>query len=314
MTKPNGISNGEVRKTKAQARRIIEHHFGTKPKRIEYQASGLSNFVFLVYHREGEFVVRICPTPGKINAYIKEQWAVGKAQEAGVPTSEILEVGNEVIPYPYMVSRKVRGQAATNHPERLVILRELGHYAALINSIPTTGFGSVFDWSNNQLSRNASWRDYLSDELRLETRLAILKKHRMLSPQKLKVLRTTLERAGKRSLKPSLNHGDIRLKNVMVNGSGKIIAIIDWEDCMSNLAPYWELSLALHDLSIDEKQEFLQGYGLSDKKVAEIAPVIKALNLINYAPHVGRLAERNDRAELEQCRTRLSGALDLYSL
>ena len=35
MTKPNGTSNGEVRKAKAQARRIIEHHFGTKPKRIE---------------------------------------------------------------------------------------------------------------------------------------------------------------------------------------------------------------------------------------------------------------------------------------
>ncbi len=314
MTKPQGTSNGEVRKVKAQARRIIEHHFGTKPKRIEYQASGLSNFVFLVYHKEGEFVVRICPTQTKLNAFIKEQWAVAKAQEAGVPTPEILEVGNEVIPYPYMVSRKVRGQAATNHPERLVILRELGHYAALINSIPTTGFGSVFDWSNNQLSRNATWRAYLTEELRLETRLAMLKKHRMLSPQKLKVLRTTLERAGKRSLKPTLNHGDVRLKNVVVNDGGKIIAIIDWEDCMSNLAPYWELSLALHDLSIDEKQEFLQGYGLPDKKVAEIAPVIKALNLINYAPHIERLAERNARAQLEQCRTRLSGALDLYSL
>src|SRR6185436_6633686 len=232
----------------------------------------------------------------------------------GVPTPEILEAGNEVIPYPYMVSRRVRGQAATNHPERLVILRELGRYAALINSISTTGFGSVFDWSNNQLSRNATWRDYLTEELRLETRLGILKKHRMLSPQKLKVLRTTVERAGKRSLKPTLNHGDLRLKNVIVNAEGKIIAIIDWEDCMSNLAPYWELSLALHDLSIDEKQEFLQGYGLSDKKLAELAPVIKALNLMNDAPQVERLVELNEKAQLERYRSRLSGALDLYSL
>jgi hygromycin-B 4-O-kinase len=150
MTKPNNTSKGEVRRAKAQARQIIEHHFGAPPKRIEYQASGLSNFVFLVYHREGEFVVRISPDP-------TQQWAVNHARAAGVPTSEILEVGNEVIPHPYMVSRKVRGQEATYHPERFLILRELGHYAALINSIPTTGFGSVFDWSNNQLSRNATW-------------------------------------------------------------------------------------------------------------------------------------------------------------
>ena len=314
MKRSADTSASEVRRAKTQARRIIEHHFGTPPKRIEYQTSGLSNFVFLVYHREGEFVVRISPDPTKLNAYIKEQWAVAKAREVGVPTPEILEVGNEVVPHPYMVSRKVRGQEATYHPERLLILRELGHYAALINSIPTTGFGSVFDWSNNLLSRNATWREYLREELRLETRLEILRKHRMLAPPKLKELRLTLEKVSKRSLKPTLNHGDVRLKNALVDKAGKILAIIDWEDCMSNLTPHWELSLALHDLSIDEKQEFLQGYGLPDKKLAELAPVIKALNLINYAPHIEHAAEANDKAKLEQYRIRLSGALDLYSL
>jgi hypothetical protein len=93
-----------------------------------------------------------------------------------------------------------------------------------------------------------------------------------------------------------------------------ITALIDWEDCVSNLAPEWELSLALHDLSIDEKQEFLEGYGLRADQVAKIAPVIKAMNLINYAPEIGRLADSNDTARLEQYRLRLSAALDLYSL
>ncbi len=82
---------------------------------------------------------------------------------------------------------------------------------------------------------------------------------------------------------------------------------------MSNLAPHWELSLALHDLSIDEKQTFLEGYGLRAAEVAEIAPVMKALNLVNYAPEVERLAESHDASGLEQYRLRLSGALDLYS-
>lgn len=313
MAKTKKTAVNELNEAKTMARRITEHHFGTKASRIEHQSSGLSNFVFLVHHAEGDFVVRISPDPTRINAFIKEQWAVGQAREAGVPTAEILEVGNSVIPHPYMVARRVRGRAATEHPERLAILREMGRYAALINAIRTTGFGSVFDWSNNQLSRNATWKEYLHVELRLDARLEILRRRRMLTAPRLKTLRAILEKAGTRAAKPALNHGDMRLKNTMVDDAGKITAIIDWEDCVSQLAPQWELSLALHDLSIDEKQQFLSGYGLPDKQLMTLAPAIKAFNVINYAPYIELAAERNDRAQLEQYRARLSGALDLYS-
>jgi aminoglycoside phosphotransferase (APT) family kinase protein len=310
----NGEAIPDVSEAKKLAKQIVEHHFGSKPKRLEHQSSGLSNFVFMVHHSEGEFIVRINPDATKLNAYIKEQWAVNKAREVGVPTPEILEVGNEVIPHPYMVSRKAEGKEATEHPERLSIVREMGRYAALINSIPTDGFGSVFDWSSNQLSRNATWKEYLHNELRLEARLALLKKYRLLPPKKLEQVRSILEKAGKRSLKPRLSHGDIRLKNVLVDDGGKITAFLDWEHCVSTLAPQWELSLSLHDLTVDEKQEFLLGYGLATKKLTEIAPVIKALNLINYAPFAEQFANLNDKAQLEQYKLRLSGALDLYSL
>lgn len=314
MKKVQEAQSGDVHKAKAMARRLIEYHFKTKPKRILYQAGGLSNFVFLIQHAEGDFVVRIGQSPGKINAYIKEQWAVAKAREAGVPTPQILEVGNEAIPSPYMILQQVRGQAATYHPERLAIVREMGHYAALINSIPTSGFGHVFDWSSNQLSRHETWNDFLYEELQLEARLGILKKCKMLAPSKLKQLRLILEKGSGRKPVPALNHGDVRLKNVLVDKSGKITALIDWEDCMSNLTPHWELSLALHDLSIDEKLEFLAGYGLPDEKVREIAPLVKALNIINYVPQIEQLVEANDAAQLEKYHLRLSGALDLYCL
>jgi aminoglycoside phosphotransferase (APT) family kinase protein len=309
----NGEAIPDVNEAKKLAKLIMEHHFGSKPKRLEHESSGLSNFVFSVQHSEGEFIVRINPDATKLNAYIKEQWAVNKAREAGVPTAEILEVGNEVIPHPYMISRKAEGKEATEHPERLAIVREMGRFAALINSVPTDGFGSVFDWSSNQLSRNETWKEYLHNELRLDARLALLKKYRILTPKKLEQVRFILEKAGKRSLKPRLSHGDIRLKNVLVDDSGKITALLDWEHCVSTLAPQWELSLSLHDLTIDEKQEFLTGYGLPSKKLTEMAPVIKALNVINYAPFVEQFANLNDKAQLEHYKLRLSGALDLYS-
>lgn len=151
----------EVNKFKKLARHLIKHHLGTAARRIEHKSSGLTNFVFVVKHSAGDFVVRISPDAARINSFIKEQWAQKAAREAGVPVPEILEVGSEIIPHPYMISGTVSGEEATHHPKRLEILREMGRYAALINSIRTNGFGQTFDWSENQLSRNETFKDYL---------------------------------------------------------------------------------------------------------------------------------------------------------
>jgi aminoglycoside phosphotransferase (APT) family kinase protein len=300
-------------RARAMARKIISHHFAAPPSRLVRQDGGLSNHVFVVKHKEGDLVVRLSSDPARLNAYIKEQWAAAKAKELKVPVPEILEVGNQVIPFPYMISRRAEGGEATFHPKRLEILRELGSIAARINTIPTNGFGTTFDWSNNQLSLNDSWEEFLNKELDIESRFKMLSKRNMLSRPQIKKIAEILRAMGKRPVKPRLNHGDLRLKNVLVSREGAIKAVIDWEDCIS-LLPFWELSVALHDLSIDEKQAFLDGYGLKQPKIVEMAPMIKALNVINYAPEIERLAEAKDFARLEQYRTRLGGALDLYCL
>ena len=46
----------------------------------------------------------------------------------------------------------------------------------------------------------------------------------------------------------------------------------------------------------------------------EMAPLIKAINVINYAPHIEQLNATSDAAKLARYRLILSGALDLYSL
>lgn len=304
----------EAKKWHDLARKIIAHHFGSKPSRIVYKASGLSNFVFAVKHSEGDFIVRISPDATKLNNFIKEQWAEEHAAKAGVPVAEILEVGNEVVPFPYMIVRQVKGSEATFSEHRLDIVREMGRYGAIINSIPTKGFGNTFDWSNNQLSFNETFGEYLENALQVESKIEILEKHKMISGEKAKSLRKIFSDAKKLKVKPHLTHGDLRLKNVLVDDDGKITAIIDWETCTSNIAPHWELSLALHDLWVDEKQAFLEGYGITPKEYSEIAPLVKAFNLVNYAPTVEGMANAKDKKRLEEYRIRLGGELDLYSL
>jgi hygromycin-B 4-O-kinase len=102
----------------------------------------------------------------------------------------------------------------------------------------------------------------------------------------------------------------MRLKNMLLDDNGKIQAILDWENCTSNLAPYWELSIALHDLCIDEKEAFLEGYGLAPRDYAKLALGVKTLNILNYAPTIDEALKTKNRARLDSLRARLHGALD----
>ena len=303
---------GAIRHYRRLAKRIVEHHFGQPPTRIVYKRSGLSNNVFVVNHVEGQFVVRISPEAGKTEAFRKELWATQKAREVGVPSPEVLAVGN-IGSEPYMITRRVTGTEATHHPRRGPIVHEIGRYAQIINSIRTTNFGSNFDWTTNG-PQHSTWAEYLDKEWQFEQRLGVFAQHKILSSQQIQQLRKIIDDTRTMHFEPSLNHGDLRLKNVIVDDDGQIAAIVDWEDCLSTIAPQWELSISLHDLSIDEKHLFLEGYGLGLAQVEEMAPLIKAFNIVNYSNAIARAVETGDQKSGADFRLRLSGALDLYSL
>ena len=134
------------------ARQLIEYHYKKKALTIQPLGGGLSNFVFGVTAGREELVVRMSEEREKINFFLKEQWAVARAKEKGVPVPEILEVGNDIIPVPYMIMRKINGEEASHHPDRWEIIKEMGRFAAIIHTIPTNCYGHMFDWSQNTLS------------------------------------------------------------------------------------------------------------------------------------------------------------------
>jgi aminoglycoside phosphotransferase (APT) family kinase protein len=164
------------------------------------------------------------------------------------------------------------------------------------------------------LSRADTWADFLKNHLRASDRLAVLVQHAMLDRRAAKAVRDCVATMQRWSGPPVLQHGDLRLKNLLVDRDGKVVALIDWDDCLSAIGPHWDLALALHDLSIDQKQAFLDGYGMPDDAVRAAAPFWKALNILNYAPVIEGLAEAGDERTLAAYRLRLAGAFDLYSL
>jgi hygromycin-B 4-O-kinase len=308
-----GDQPSDIRHYRNVAKRIVQQHFGKPASRIVYKSSGRTNFVFTVNHVEGQFVVRISPDGDRIKAFQKELRASHKAREAGVPTPEVLAVGTDPMSEPYMITRRVTGIEASHNPTRLHIVQEMGEYAAIINSIATNGFGADFEWDEGG-NQNGTWDNYLQNEFELEKRIEILSNNRILSAETLKELERIVTDAKTNQLKTSLNHSDLRLKNMIVDEGGDIAAILDWEDCLSTIAPEWDLSIALHDLTIDEKHAFIDGYGLTVQQVEEMAPLIKAFNILNYSRTIESAVQAGDQKNLDQIKLRLAGRLDLYSL
>jgi hygromycin-B 4-O-kinase len=301
--------------TQATAAEVFQHHFGSKPRRIQNIHGGLNNFVFEARMGSDELILRISCQPDHLQKFMKEQWAVNAARKKQVPTPEILEVCNDVIELPYMISRKVTGTPAHElEGDRNAVVEQLGHYAAVINNIKTHDFGHIFDWSPNKLSRNRSWNEYLDNELAVDERVEALRTSRVVESSVLHKIQREIQAMRKWRVSPTLSHGDIRLKNVVLDKRQKIVAILDWENCTSNVSPQWELSIALHDLNIDEKEVFLRGYGIELKEYMRIASGVKILNILNYARSVRHAIDRKNTARLMTLRSRLLGAFDLYTL
>ena len=312
---PAGKTAGALspRRGRALVREIAKRHFGESPRRVEQRGGGLSNLVFEFRADGGDYIVRMHGDPGQINRYLKEQWSMASARQAGVPTPEVLEVDHHETGVPYMVSRKLEGTDAAHHPQRLPLLHELGRLAARVHQVRTEGFGQVFDWSSNQLSRCTSWAAFLDEGWQVERCLAPLRKARLLTPSQFEALDDTLHTMRGWRRPPVLNHGDLRLKNLVVaEESAKVVALIDWDEAVSAPAPYWDLAIALHDLNADEKEAFLGGYGITPRAYAQALPFMRALNTLNYSHAVERLQRHGEHARLAWYRTRLQGLFDLY--
>ena len=71
---------------------------------------------------------------------------------------------------------------------------------------------------------------------------------------------------------------------------------------------------SFHDLGIDGKQQFVDGYGITPKKLADIAPYLRAFNLLNYRDEVQRATTSKDKPAIARLKARFAGILDIYSI
>ena len=70
----------------------------------------------------------------------------------------------------------------------------------------------------------------------------------------------------------------------------------------------------MHDLSIDEKQSFIEGYGCTNDQLAGMTHLMRAFNIMNYATQIESAIDKDDLKALNEFKLRLSGSLDLFCL
>lgn len=289
--------DAEVRRARRAAREIIAHHLGEGTHRVCARSGGATNHVYEVVHPEGAFIVRLSLDPAKIHNF--PEGTMGDKPDAGVPVPEVSR----------SATSRARSSTWSRSSHTARRRRTIRSGSKCWNSSARSRRASTASRPTATAARSTGRRtscraarrdDYLDHELGLEARLETLAKHGGIENGRLRRMRARLREIGTLAGGPRLNHGDLRLKNVLVGIDGSITALIDWEFATSNAVPFWDTSLALHDLSIDEKHAYLAGYGLEEARLGEIAPYLKALNLLNYAPYVQRAAEAGDAVQLER--------------
>lgn len=297
----------------AIVRDAVVRELGTAPSKISRTGGGLSSQTFNVEASGGRYVVRIGNQPGKRAGFERERRATERARAAGIPTQHIVAVGDES-GWAYSIALAVAGEPGHTHPHRDGVLDGLARLAVRVHGIGTVGHGEDYRWAGESGAGLRTWPDFLHDDIDADARLQRLRERDVLSQHQHETLAATLARISAWRDAPVLQHGDLRLKNVLADRDGNVCALLDWETSLSAIGTAWDLSIALHDLSIDDKQRFLTSYGMPDAAIRDAAPVWRLFNVLNYAPKLDELIAADDRAGIERLRTRVSGALDLYPM
>ena len=242
---------------------------------------GRVNRVFIVEAVNLKVVLRISDRGEALDEYTKEAWCIQQAAARGVSVPSVISVGrcegNAYIIQSYIAGDDGRDSRTPN----LGIWRELGKYAKLIHSIGVPGFGlKLSDITRGDAQR--SWLRYLEHNIESLTENDPLIKLKVLTQLQSKLIRNVFADLRRREFRFGLNHGDISLKNTIVDKRGRV-HLLDWGSAEAGIVPHHDLiqmmRMNMLEGDPDDAQigAFLDGYGISPAEFKRMMPELESL-------------------------------------
>jgi aminoglycoside phosphotransferase (APT) family kinase protein len=265
-----------------QAERIAGD-FLLEQTKTSYQiiGKGIINQVCVVETESRKVVVRM-NDKDTFPSFIKEKWCIEQAAAVGIPGPEVLSIGI-VDETAYMIQTFIYGDNGFDSTVlKSDVWRQLGEYAKLIHSIQVKGFGeNLIDpvhgefQSPSHAGSDGSWQGYVQYNINSLTEYDRLIKLGVITQMESQRVRKLFENLKKETFRFGLNHGDISLKNTIVNQANQVI-LLDWGNAEVSVVPHGAvIQLMQYQIlgegpNIEEFKAFLDGYGISVKDLAEM--------------------------------------------
>jgi aminoglycoside phosphotransferase len=258
---------------------------------------GCVNKIFNVEVTTQKVVIRMSDRNGALDEYCKEKWCIEQAAALGIPVPSVISVG-QCEENAYIVQSYIAGEDGIDSPApKLGTWRELGKYARLIHSIGVHGFGlRMCDVMEGDARK--SWLQYLESNIECLTENDPLIKLKVLTQLQSKLIREVFAKLRVREFTFGLNHGDISLKNIIVDKQGRV-HLLDWGSAEAGIVPHYDLiemlmmNMMKGDPSDAELRAFLDGYGISPAEFKQMMPELESLVSLRSVCHLRGAIESN---------------------
>lgn len=263
---------------------IISDEFKEIPLKIlPLTGKGFVNLVFQVETESSKFIFRTNDLDS-LDEYEKEKWAAAQAIGKHIQTPQILKTGvfnNQA----YSIQKYVEGVEGRNFSaDKKFIWKQLGEYARQIHDIKINGFGLKLR-DMTQGDSQTLWMKYLDYNIESLNENDELLKLDVLTKTQSRAVKRIFENLKSREFRFGLNHGDLSLKNTIVDNY-RSIHLIDWGSAEASIVPHHDLiELLKVQLQENEPDEanfaaFIEGCGIGEDEYEEMLPDLKSLSLL----------------------------------
>ena len=240
---------------------------------------GNVNAAYFADTRSGNFVVRVRFDREEMRQFEREKRCADLIRADHDWTPAVVAIGRHGN-HCFSVQERVQGTVASNYQGNLLdVWEQVGRYSRYFHSIKTPGY--LFDLFTEAPDPTGIWcQQYFNGLGRSED--AKLVRQGLISEADFERGLIALEPLKQLKFEPTLAHGNLTLKNIIVDTAGKA-HIIDWGTCQGHSAVDLDISeLLVFKTPAEALKGYLRGHNLPENYLEQNSELLDRLQLARF--------------------------------